>query len=395
MKCVKDKETRNKVFFSVVTVESFGSSMKLCSSYSRLLIVIFVAIIFKCNGDYTNCVLNHEDTYYDLTPLASQDYVLYQENVMHGDWNINYYFSFCHPLRNVPANCSDPNASVCIERVSKTTTLSGTPVSREIVVENAGQATPASLTRSYSGMLYYDFIDGSKCKNGENVETHIILTCANSEEEETGGLVPLTNRAGGCFHQFYWGTKHACSKKKEVPTISACSLKFKDSNDTLNLKQLHTESYYNITSKTTKLQMNICGNVNSDLCKGLNASVCDVTNPDNVKLISTTRSMELKRTGGLYSLLYNFNASLDRHGTIMKLKIDFICERSVHDIEFQVRSDSDTQIDIAARTSTVCTPKELECVFKDKNRKSYDLRKLHKTQGNYEAHDNRKNHRVS
>ena len=369
--------------------------MELRSSHFTLILVLFVTIILKCDGEFTNCILDHEDTYYDLTPIASEDHVLYEDDMQYKDWDVNYYFSFCHPLKNVPRICSDPNASVCIETVSKNKTTSGTPVSRKIVVENGGQAKPASLTiDSTTGLLYYKFTDGSKCTyNDKKMETQVVFMCAKTDEEESRGPVVMSRLA--CEKKFMWATKHACPKKREAPVFTPCTLKFKDSNDTLNLKHLHSKSYYNISSATTKLQMNICGNVKSDLCKGLDASVCDVTNPHDVKLISTTKNMELERRGGLYSLLYNFNTTLDRYSTTKYVKIDFICERNAHDIEFNVMDESDTSIHIAAITSAVCTPKELQCTFKDRNRKSYDLRQLHKPDGNYEVHDNREEHRVS
>lgn len=368
---------------------SFATAGWLC------LFLTFVCV----NCEKLDCGISFSDHYYDISSLAEKDYWSYEEKTKYVGFSLNFLISICHPLRNVSKLCSEPNAGVCVEQIKpvKNPNSNKNTTSTEIVTPNGGIIAAESLKVTNGGWLEYVYTNGSECDfhgRPTNYTTHLNLLCPSLDSEESQGPVLMSfNR---CDITFAWLTNAACPIKLESK-VSSCVDTFKGTKEVLNLHGLHSLTYYNSSSNSNenKYQINVCGAIETGPCDGRNATVCDVTDPSNVKVISTTSDMEVEWQGQFFQLLYNNNTELERYSSEKNIKIQFLCDRHAHELNIHTIDENDTHINFAALTSSVCTPEKHECVLKDRKGQVFDLRPLYKKNENWEVLDDRRVHRVS
>lgn len=369
-------------------------------TYSVCLAVALLNFLVLPNiviANASSCILETEEFYYDLNPIAEKDYWSYEEESKYADFNLNFYLSVCHPLRNIPSgtHCSDGRAGVCVEKLNKNTTLPVTERFIEVVTPNAGRTRSSSLKLTNEGWLEYTYSDGTPCEfHGANANytTSLNLLCPSHGSEESAGPVLLSNAA--CYLTFAWLTNAACPLKNEQNRPKTCIDKFINSDEELNLHNLHSETFYKAISAPDEknYQANICGPITNGPCKGKNATVCDVTDPSNPIVIANNSSMSVKWDGPYFSLNYK-DSTINPTGKTVIIK--FLCDRLAHNVSLHFLSTNESHMYFAARTSTVCTPQTHECVLKDRKNQVFDLRPLHKKEENWEVLDRREDHRVS
>uniref|UniRef100_A0A2P2ICE8 Autophagy-related protein 27 n=1 Tax=Hirondellea gigas TaxID=1518452 RepID=A0A2P2ICE8_9CRUS len=362
-----------------------------------VLSVIAVLFTLSNGASLPNCSIVSENHIYDLSSLAERDYWSYEEKVRYNDFYLNFYFAVCHPIRNLPPgrdHCMGSNSGVCVEQLSKNETLDMEQRFMKVVIPNAGMITPDSLIVTNEGWLEYVYSNGTSCEfhgKKSNYKTYLNLLCPSSGAEESAGPVLMSNSQ--CELTFAWLTNAACAKKYNEPKITTCIDKFLDSNETLNLHTLHSLTYYNVSSASRTYQVNICGAIESGPCDGRTASVCDVTDPQNPKVISKTADMEVMWHDDYFALHYNANTTLPKNSQEKEVTIQFHCNRDAHAPTLHYLNSNETHITFAALTAAVCTPKEQECVLQDRKGHVYDLRPLHKKEENWEVLDRREDHR--
>lgn len=349
-------------------------------------------------------ITTDDDFLYDLSPLAQANYFMALDDVRFKDYNLNFYMSVCHPLRNAPEHCSDPKAGVCVEEVTKNNTASPQRF-KNLVTANAGTITSNSLKVNNQGWLMYVYTSGSACQqNGRqsNFTTYLNFICPagerNSNKESPG---PLLMSYSSCQFTFAWLSYLGCPRKIVNPKVISCIDKFNGTNDLLNIHSLHSLSYYNVEAGTgprnRTYQVNICGAIESGPCSHQDATVCDVSDPTNITVLSTTADMHVSWQGVFFKLLYNSNTSstalIENSQKVVEIK--FLCDRGAHNLTIHFMGENNNIINFSALTSSICTPEEHECVLKDRKGQVFDLRPLHKEKGNWEVLDNRMEFRVS
>lgn len=345
-----------------------------------------------------NCTLVDKDHLYDLSALARRDYWTYEENVKYKDFNLNFYISVCHPLRNLPSggHCSDQNAAVCVEQLNKDESLNTQQRFMKVLTPNAGIITPQSLKLTNQGWLEYVYTNGTACEfhgKASNYTTYLNFLCPTYGAQESSGPVLMSNSL--CELTFAWLTNAACPVKYDDKKVTTCVDKFIDSHDKLNLHALHSKTYFESSSSNQSFQINICGAIEVGPCNGTNATVCDVTDPRHPAVISDTADIQVLWHGPYFTLHYNKDVNNLKEKEQKEVTIQFLCDRKAHDITIHFLSSNDTHLNFAAQTSTVCTPQTQECILKDRKGHVYDLRPLHKENENWEVLDRREDHRVS
>ncbi|KAF2365181.1 Cation-independent mannose-6-phosphate receptor [Trinorchestia longiramus] len=342
-----------------------------------------------------DCTLTQDDHYYDLRSLSEKDYWSYEEKSKYPNFNLNFYLSVCHPLRNLPSgsHCFDREAGVCVEQINKNSSQPLSERFMKVVTSNGGLVQSNSMKATSDGWLEYHYTDGTPCEfHGvkTNYTTYLNLLCPTHGAEESSGPVMMSN--AGCVLTFAWLTEAACAIKLEKPKISTCMDSFNNSEEKLNLHSLHSATFYTASSilSLKKYQLNICGAIETGPCGGKNATVCDVSDPSNPVVISETTSMKVMWDGPYFSLKYFGESGTQSQKNVV---VKFLCDRHAHNTTVYFISGNVSHIFFAARTTAVCTPKEHECVFKDRRNQVYDLRPLQKKEENWEVLDRREDHR--
>ncbi|XP_018019432.1 cation-independent mannose-6-phosphate receptor isoform X2 [Hyalella azteca] len=349
----------------------------------------------------TKCTLTTDDHFYDLTSLAENDYWSVEDRVRYKDFNLNFYLSLCHPLRNTPpgSHCSDVGAGVCVVQISKNESLDLSDRIITVVNDNAGMVTDSSLQLTSEGWLEYKFTDGTPCEfhgTSANYTTSLNLLCPDAGKQESAGPLLMSNTA--CYLTFAWLTQAACPKILDNQKHLTCVDKFINSSEKLNLHSLHSSTFYNVSSilDGKQYQINICGAIETGSCGGKNATVCDVSNATNPVVISqlTRTDIDVMWDGPYFSLHYDkISDPADSSGTEKNVVIKFLCDRHAHNTTIYFIAGNSSHLYFYAKTSVVCSPEEHGCIIKDRKNQVFDLRPLHKKEENWEVLDRREDHR--
>lgn len=320
------------------------------------------------------CTLEVEQVKYDLSRLALADH--WQVVMTRGDGNDTViYLSVCHPLRNAPSGCSSNDTGVCMaERSSENTT--------EVTVPNAGQVPSSDPLLSYHGeMVEYVMVGGDACPEGGGIyRTSINFMCTHSPEEETGPILMSHTR---CQLLFAWMTQAACPHRLDLVNNTACSIMFPSSSHKLHLQTLRAEKFFSTSSirPSAEYEINICGPLINGSCSGENVAVCHRPKGGSPEVLATTQDMNIRWEED-ETLTLTYQASDQGK----KVEVMFMCDPSTDKTEVHYMSQNDTVVSFGTRTSAVCPPSSNpRCVLEDQFGNVFDLRPLHRQQGNWEV----------
>lgn len=359
-------------------VNDLGKMWRVGQAYQTFWLCVLAsgvwAVDFPCtfvDGDYE----------YDLRELAARDYWEVTETLHTGtDQKRVLYLSLCHPLRNAPEFCAGNNTGVCAVRY-----LDGNGT--EVIIGNGGQVPTTGLSVSQDGWVEYAYDSGEKCTVrgwDETYKTYVNIGCAHGETEETPGPVLITSP--GCELVFAWMSKAACPKRNSAEKPPTCTVKFSNSSHVLNLHTLHSPTYYTVKSAKTTYEVNICGPVTNGTCRRENTTLCMVNDDISPEVLGTTDNMALEWIDDVLVLIYKY--------LNITVEIQLYCERTATKTHIYFVTKNDTTVTFSLKTSAVCTPEPSQCVLEDDHGNVYDLRPLHKLQGNWEALDTREDHKV-
>nr|XP_045597766.1 LOW QUALITY PROTEIN: cation-independent mannose-6-phosphate receptor-like [Procambarus clarkii] len=320
---------------------------------------------------------------YDLSELAGRDHWLYTEKLHTGDdHRRTFYLSLCHPLRNVPKDCTGNATGVCVIETS----IEGN-VTHSEVIGNAGQVTNVVDIKVHEeGWINYVFENGENCSyrgTSRPYKTTMNFICDPDGTHDMSG--PVLMSAPHCQFLFAWMTSAACPKKLDAQNSKTCVVQFSNSTHMLNLHMLHSPSYYTVKSADASYEMNICGPVTNGSCGEENATICSVNNGTKPVILGTTEDMKLTWSDEALVLVYEHkNATVE---------LRLYCDRTAIKTHIYFVSKNESTTVFSLKTSTVCTPEPLSCVIQDEVGNVFDLRPLYKSRGNWEALDTRRDHK--
>ena len=339
----------------------------------RLLLgTFFLGVVISTALSYElPCTVVVEQQEYDLSSLATADHWMVERINAYGS-NTVIYLSVCHPLRNVPSGCSGNDTGVCIsERLSGNTT--------KVIVPNAGRVTSDGPFSFHGQMVEYMMGDGDSCPEaGDVYRTSINFIC--SQEEESGPILMSFNR---CQILFGWMTEAACPRRLDVVADTPCTIQFPSSIHKLHLQTLRAETFFAAYSvqPNAEYEINICGPVMNGSCNGKDVAVCHHPEGRSPEVMATTHDMNV-RWEEHETLILTYQAAKPGKN----VEVTFTCDRSTAKTEVNYVSQNDTTVSFGARTSAVCPPSpNPSCVLEDHDGSVYDLRPLHRTQGNWEV----------
>ena len=326
----------------------------------------------------SNCSLLHDGLFYDFSALSAKDYHEFTETSHLGyNQEDKYYISLCHPLRNVPSPCqtlsNETLSGVCITKVSNDT--GNNKFEEKKIAPYAGKIPKDGLVFK-ENVITYQYESGEECTSNSNgkkmfytISLHFLCPQMLTTFRETGPILVASKK---CEYTFFWQTISACPKKISHADYEKCTIEFNNSQEKINLHMLHSPSYYNITSKYL---MNICGPITNFDCGNTNTSVCDISDPKNPKPVAAYNDISLNWQSGVLSMNYQ---KIDK-----KVTIDFYCRKSSHTPYIIVNNDNKDELGFSVETSTVCTPKLMNCQLHDKKGNLYDLNELYLENANY------------
>lgn len=334
-----------------------------------------------------SCKVVSGEHFYDLSELALRDKWKYVETLHTGsvgDKKVTY-LSLCHPLRGVPEFCAN-NTGVCQSKIIENEGSGSNETSEELVVANGGMVSEDGLTVSDKGWLEYVYANGETCKHrGKDVprKTHINFLCPSLGSRETAGPVLMSSLT--CEIIFAWMTYAACPKKLEISNATTCTVKFSNSDHTLNLHTLHSSSYWNATGNEGKdYHINFCGAVENNGCEDTSATICEIDDSGEQIVLGTTDNMKLEWTKTPDILTLTYNGPND-----LKVNLQMFCDKSAIEPEIYFYDKADSVYTFTVKTAAICSPETPNCVIEDRNGNIFDLRNLHKSVSNWEVVDSR------
>ncbi|CAL4060201.1 unnamed protein product [Meganyctiphanes norvegica] len=331
---------------------------------------------------------------YDLSELALRDKWKHVETLhtgSGGDKSVTY-LSLCHPLRNVPDFCAN-QTGVCQSKIIENEGSEGNDTREELVVANGGMLSKQGFTVSNEGWLEYIYENGETCNHrGKKVsrKTYINFLCPGEGTTETTG--PVMMSSPGCEIIFAWMTQAACPKKLEFSNATSCIVKFSNSDHNLNLHTLHSTTYWNASGSEGKnYHLNFCGAVENNGCDDPSATICEISDSGEQVVLGTAENMKLEWTpssgNDMDVLTLTYNGPKDS-----KINLQLFCDKSALEPQIYFFNKKDTIYTFTVKTVAVCNPETPHCVIEDKKGNVYDLRNLHKPEGNWEVVDTRDEH---
>ena len=345
----------------------------ILDSFLKLFICVLIfkiAFVFVNSEVDENCVFMHDGYVFNFSKISDVDSWSYTTEV-NGFNKVVYYFSLCHPIRNLDGPCGNNETASCYIKYSNDS------MENNDTYVDAGKASEDGFML-HSKSIRYTIKGGQECnffgQTKTNYETSIDFVCSDlnldDKDIETG---PMLWYHTDCRVIFFWYTKAACPVKMINSEGDKCSVSFSNSNDVLNLNALTSKTFYNVSSMYL---LNICAPINDFDCGEDNSTVCDITDSESPVSIANMDDLSLNWVNGVLFLVYS-SEDLD-------VSISFRCGRDFHDPVVVESSITPKKVEFFALSSAICIPKPFDCIMFDRKGTIYDLRSLYSENGNWE-----------
>ncbi|KAB7506987.1 Cation-independent mannose-6-phosphate receptor [Armadillidium nasatum] len=332
----------------------------------------------------TSCIIKKDGYIYDLSRLSEKNYWLYNEiaDLDLGN-SLVFLLSICHPIKNV-TSCGS-KSGVCFATINHTLLGDSYDINYSVddtVINHLDFTSGGQITKPYpevtqEGSLKYVYENGGVCtKDNKSMKykTELHLQCPLSSSKESG---PILMSSPKCLFLFVWMTYAACPRVIQK-TSDPCIITFMDSEYPLNLHSLHSKTFYKASGVNSFFEVNICGPVVNGSCTDPdNTAICDVSDPSNPTPIATSETISFGWQNDSLVLTYKSTT----YSSLTNIHLH--CDRTALTPKFFFQSKSENVYNFSVYAINICNPQSSDCVFEDKKLNVYDLRPLHKDEGNW------------